>query len=157
MRGRKSRRGARSLPCDAVRSAISAGLDGERPGLSRATVTAHVGDCRGCARYEEGVRAIREQMSLRASRRPPEALKALLARELATTVASTPPPLERRSRRGIPSPGWRRTARWAAALLPAAALTVALPLGALSAAQGKPTHAPTPCTQNLRSPRASAP
>jgi predicted anti-sigma-YlaC factor YlaD len=147
---------AEGLSCDAVRLAISARLDGELSPLTGAATTAHVADCEGCRHFLEGARLLGPQMTLRAARRPPEALKELLAGEWARAVAPTPP-LDPGLRWRMPRPGWRRTVRWAGAFVPAAALVVALPLGALSAAQGKPTHASTPCTQNLHARRWSAP
>jgi len=150
MRRRRGGTGAEALSCDTVRLAISAGLDGEPVDLAGARVAAHMADCESCRQFAEGARVLRGHMSLRTSRRAPEALKDLLAGEWVDPVALAPP-LGAGLGRTLPRPGWGRTARWAGALVPAVALVVALPLGALSAAQAKPTHAPTPCTRNLRS------
>jgi hypothetical protein len=120
-RRRRGSEGSGALACDAIRLAISAGLDGEpsRPGTGASA--AHLATCADCRQFEVGARALQRQVSLRASRKAPEALKDLLTRELAHT--------------------------------PVAALIVVLPLGPLSGATGKPTHASTPCTVNLRSHR----
>jgi predicted anti-sigma-YlaC factor YlaD len=157
MRRRRTARRAGALPCEVVRVAISAGLDGEVADLSGAIVAAHVAGCPGCRRFQEGAAVLQQGITLRASRPPPAALKERLAGEWVETVAVMPPPVAGRSRRSVPRPGWHRTIRWAGVLVPAAALVVALPLGALSAAQGKPSHASTPCTRNLRSPWVSPP
>jgi predicted anti-sigma-YlaC factor YlaD len=151
-RRRRGSEGSGALACDAIRLAISAGLDGEpsRPGTGASA--AHLATCADCRQFEVGARALQRQVSLRASRKAPEALKDLLTRELAHTV--TPPPLPSgRAGRPLPHRRWRRTAQWAGALIPVAALIVVLPLGPLSGATGKPTHASTPCTVNLRSHR----
>jgi anti-sigma factor RsiW len=145
-----------ALLCDTVQLAISAGLDGEPVDLAGARVAAHMADCESCRQFDEGARLLRGQLSLRTSRRAPGALKELLAGELVDSVGPAPP-LAAGLGRALPRPGWGRMVRWAGALIPAAAVVVALPLGALSAAQAKPTHAPTPCTQNLRSYPMSSP
>jgi predicted anti-sigma-YlaC factor YlaD len=141
----------RGLSCDAVRLAISASLDGEPSRLGTGAAAAHQAACADCRQFEAGARALQRQVSLRASRQAPEALKELLARELAHNVA--PPLSSGRAKRPVPNRGWRRTVQWAGALIPAAALIVVLPLGPLSGAAGKPTHAPTPCTVSLGSHR----
>jgi hypothetical protein len=139
--------------CDAVRQAISASLDDESPGLRPWTRRAHLRRCPECRRFEAGVQTLTMPMFLEGSRRAPDDLKERLAGAL---IRPDDPPLVPvreqgldKGRRLVPHVGWRRSMRWAGALVPTVALGVLLPLGAFSAASGRPTHASTPCTVNV--------
>jgi len=151
-RRRESRRRRRAEPlsCSTVREAISASLDGERPGIGAKETETHLARCPECRRFQLSVSALPRQVGLQSSRRAPDALKELLRIELARAAGPVSPatPLSRRMGRGFP---WRRSARWIGALAPAVVAAVVLPLGALSSAHGLPTHAPSPCTLHLRS------
>jgi anti-sigma factor RsiW len=138
----------RAPTCDTVRQAISASLDGESPGLRTRRRRAHLRRCQECRLFEAGVEALAAPMFLDGSRRVPDDLQETLVRALAGRA--DPPPAAARARLGAPRVGWRRSVQWAGALGPALALVVLLPLGAFSAASGRPTHASTPCTVNLR-------
>jgi hypothetical protein len=135
--------------CDAVRQAVSASFDDESPGLRAWTRRAHLRRCPECRRFEAGVQALTVPMFLDGSRLAPDDLKESLAGALIRPDGSSPAPGEERGRRPVPRLGWRRPVQWAGALVPTVALGVLLPLGAFSAASGRPTHASTPCTVNV--------
>jgi hypothetical protein len=136
--------------CDAVRQAVSASLDDEPPGLRAWTRRAHLRRCPECRRFEAGVQEITVPMFLNGSRRAPADLKERLAGALIRPDGLVLDPGRERGRRLAPHVGWRRRVQWAGALVPTVALGVLLPLGAFSAASGRPTHASTPCTVNVR-------
>lgn len=140
-----------SLSCDSVRDAISARLDSEHSGAGSKPVDAHLATCEYCQRFEAEATALTRQAGLQASRPAPDALKSLLAAELAQTVGPPSPRATRRAPQVRPAIGLRHSARWAGALAPAAVVAIAIPLGALRGPMGHPTHPKTPCTVHLTS------
>jgi anti-sigma factor RsiW len=135
-----------STPCDQVREAISAELDGEASSLRAKDVRSHVSHCEECLRFQAAARALNGRVSLQVSPPVPADLKDRLARELDSIV--TPPSRHWRHIGRVSE--WRSGVRWVGALAPAAFVAVVLPLGALSTPREVPTHAPTPCTISLR-------
>jgi anti-sigma factor RsiW len=137
---------AGSIPCDQVREAISAELDGEVSSLRANDVRSHVSNCEECLRFRAATRALNGRVGLQVSRPVPADLKDRLARELDPIVI----PSSRHWRRIGRVSEWRGGVRWVGALAPAVFVAVVLPLGALSTPRAVPTHAPTPCTISLR-------
>jgi hypothetical protein len=138
-----------------VRVAISATRDAEEPGVGSKPVALHLVTCAECRRFEAETKVLAKVASLQASRAVPDALKDLLANELARTVGSLVPPRRQRTWQLQPVTGLRRGARWFGALAPAAVVVIAIPLGALNGPIGHPTDPKTPCTVHLTSARVA--
>jgi predicted anti-sigma-YlaC factor YlaD len=51
-----------SMDCIGIREAISAGIDGEDPTLTRAEIDSHLRDCGACRQFEAHARELREQI-----------------------------------------------------------------------------------------------
>jgi anti-sigma factor RsiW len=138
------------IPCERMREAISAEIDGEASDIRAKDVRFHLAHCEECLRFQTGTRALGRQVNLQSSRPVPADVQERLAIEMVRTVATAPRVSPRRSWNIRRASEWRRGARWVGALAPAAFVAVVLPLGALSTPREIPTHASTPCTISLR-------
>jgi anti-sigma factor RsiW len=136
--------------CESIRSAISARVDGERLGTTPKAIDTHLGVCPECRRFEAGVLTLDHQIGLQATRPAPDALKELLVTELERVVGPARRRWRTRTRQIRSTADWRRVGQWAGGLTPVALLAVFVPLGALSSPHAIPSHAPTPCTVNLK-------
>jgi hypothetical protein len=143
-------RGAKAvLRCHDAQEAVSARLDGERLTVPTAALGAHLDGCRACRDFETDVMALGRRLSLRAPRPAP----AELLNTLVAVLEPAPRPRfwsarQWRSDHG-PSSGLARVTGWAAAVVPAGLVAVALPLGVGSHPNLVPTRPPTPCTVGL--------
>ena len=149
MIGSRRVRTAAAVPCDQVREAISAGLDGEVPGLPLRDTETHLARCAACRQFQARVMAVNPALALEVSRPAPTELKQALATEWAQSIRPVPSFVRRGSLGVGRRTPWRRRLQWASALTPALLLAVALPLGALSSPHEVPSHAQTPCTADL--------
>lgn len=162
------------VDCPSVRAALSAALDGEDPGMPPASARRHVEACPGCRAFGLAAGTLDGQLGVLPSRPVPAAVLdrvlagAGVAGSVAPASAGTPPGARRPGDgvgRRVAAAGralrvqaavaaadghpWRRAARWATVTTPVAALSIALPLGALGQPRLDPTHQPTPCTASL--------
>ncbi len=110
------------MDCDAYRDAISAGLDGEEPGIDADRVALHLASCGRCADFAAGAGALHRATRLREAEAVPDLVGAVLAR------AATP----RRHQ-----PEWARYALFAVAL---SQLLLAVPLVILGRDLGASVH-----------------
>jgi predicted anti-sigma-YlaC factor YlaD len=119
---------AGAVPCDRIRQAISADIDGERPGVMTKMIDSHVTHSRGCQQYRAGIVALTRETNLQTSRLVPAGLKEPLGTEMRQVLGPAPlvaPRLPRHIRGIAPC---RHSARWLGALAPAAFITVVLTL-----------------------------
>ncbi len=122
--------------CSEAREALSARLDGEATGMGKETLERHLAGCVGCRRFAAAIDTLTVELRSSRAETAPQLAPAILARIDA----------ERRARR-------------AGAAVRAAAVVLALasvPLGTLAATARPvvaPTHAATPCTAGLHTPR----
>jgi hypothetical protein len=138
------------IPCERMREAISAEIDGEASGIRAKDVRFHLAHCEECLRFQIGTRALGRQVNLQISRPVPADLKERLAVEMVQSAATAPHVSRRRPWNIWRASEWRRGVRWVGALAPAAFVAVVLPMGTLSTPREIPTHASTPCTISLR-------
>jgi hypothetical protein len=137
------------VSCEEAREAISARLDGEQPPFSAASLDAHIVLCQPCREFEGAALAIGRRLRLRARRPVPDDLV-----ETLVSLMSPPPrpilvPLGRRRSGAGSGFGYAHTARWAAAILPAALAATAISFGVGSHPRLVPTRPPSPCTVGL--------
>jgi len=66
-------------PCDVVREAVSAELDGEDAGLAPAEVQAHLATCAGCRSFAGGVAALSRSVRVRPAEPVPDLTASILA------------------------------------------------------------------------------
>ena len=152
MRGRlRSGRSERSeLTCARVRQAISAGLDGEAPGIRARRVAGHVAQCEGCRHFQRLAPMLDRLVGVSASRPVPGSLKDTLTSEWLRALGGVSPGSPRKPRTIDAGHSWHGRLQWVGALCPAVLLVVIVPLGALSGPHEVPSHASTPCTVDLR-------
>jgi predicted anti-sigma-YlaC factor YlaD len=108
--------------CRAVQEALSAGLDGEDPGLAPDVVASHVEACAGCRGWEQGAAEASRRLRVRPAPAAVDLAPAVLAALRSTDV-------------GIPTRRWTRLALLVTALLQLAVCLPAL-LGADDSAVG---------------------
>jgi anti-sigma factor RsiW len=144
--------GARRRPpiaCEEAQEAVSAGLDGERPALSRPVLEAHLAVCEVCRHFGADAAAIGRSARVLSTVPVPGGL-------VASLLPLVEPAPRRRSvrlrgaggRAGRRSP-WARTAQWAGAMAPAIVAAVALPLGVGAHPHLVPDRPPSTCTAGL--------
>lgn len=135
------------VSCEAVREAISARFDGERPTVGGEVAAAHVAACPVCEAFQESLVPLARQVRLRVSRSVPEGL----AQGLTPPGCGDPRPAwSGRLRLGhLPVSRWLRAAQWAGAVVPAGVAIPALALGAFAHVHIVPSHVLTPCTASL--------
>src|SRR5580692_9558613 len=63
------------IPCESMREAISAEIDGEAPGIRGKDVRFHLAHCEDCLRFQTGSTALDRQVNLQISRPVPADLK----------------------------------------------------------------------------------
>jgi predicted anti-sigma-YlaC factor YlaD len=137
--------------CDRICQAISAELDGEKPGIRSRRIISHVSRCQGCREFQQLAPSLGGWVGVNSSHPVPERLSQALLQEARTSerprsaLANRP----RRSARAFGDHPWRRRAQWIGALSPSVILVVILPLGALSSPREIPSHDRTPCTVDL--------
>jgi predicted anti-sigma-YlaC factor YlaD len=66
------------MSCDQVRTALSALVDGEEPGLSRADLRTHVASCAACAAFAERTDALRRMTLLAPAPEVPDHTEAIV-------------------------------------------------------------------------------
>jgi predicted anti-sigma-YlaC factor YlaD len=137
------------IACADAQESISAGLDGERPPLSRPVLEAHLATCEVCRYFGTNVTGIGRSARVRSTVPVPEGLVA----SLLPLVEPTPRRAWVRLRAGRRREGrrstWARTAQWAGAMAPAIAAAVALPLGVWTHPHLVPDRPPSTCTVGL--------
>jgi hypothetical protein len=78
------------IPCESMREAISAEIDGEASGIRSKDVRFHVAHCEDCLRFQTGSTALGCQVNLQISRPVPADLKERLAIEMVRAVGPAP-------------------------------------------------------------------
>lgn len=134
------------IACEEAQEAVSARLDHEPPPLAGPLVDLHLAKCPACREFEATALDIGRRARLRAPRPVPDDLVANLVGLLGPAFPGLAP---RRRWNGAPSFGWASTARWAGALVPAAAAVTAISVGVGSHPVLVPSRPPTPCTISL--------
>jgi predicted anti-sigma-YlaC factor YlaD len=66
------------MRCDAIREAISAGLDGEAAGLDPPAIDAHTRDCAACAAWADDATTVHRAVRVRAAEPVPDLSAAIL-------------------------------------------------------------------------------
>ena len=79
-----------SMDCDRCRAAISAQLDGEDPGLGRATVESHLAGCAGCRDFATGAARVHRMIRVTPAEPVPDLTESILA---AIDESVTPAPV----------------------------------------------------------------
>jgi anti-sigma factor RsiW len=137
------------VACADAQETISAGLDGERPPLSRPVLGAHLASCEVCRDFEANVTGMGRSARLRSAVPVPDGLVA----SLLPLLEPAPRPALVRARAGRRETGrrsiWARTAQWAGAVAPAIVAAVALPLGVGTHPHLVPDRPPSACTIGL--------
>ena len=145
----RSRARAAVVTCEGAKESISARLDGERHPLAEPALAHHLAGCRACRDFEADAVAIGRRALLRAPRPVPGDLVASLVPLLEASPTGLLATKRHRHRARAPSFGWTSSARWAAALVPAATAIVAVSVGVGSNPHLVPTRPPSPCTVGL--------
>lgn len=103
-------------PCDPIREAVSAALDGEQAGLPQAQVDAHLATCAGCRAFAEGAVVLNRSVRVRPAEDVPDLTAAILG-----------PPARPRldAAGGAAPPAW---ARYGLLTVAATVLILALPV-----------------------------
>jgi predicted anti-sigma-YlaC factor YlaD len=135
----------RRLTCRQVREQLSAALDGEAPGLLGREATHHLAGCGACREFEGRAASVTRQLRLRLLEPAPDLCDQILRRIALEPGAPDLSPASRRRRR-LPA---RRTARWAAALVPLAIATSGFASSAFATTRVVPTRPVTACTAAL--------
>ena len=80
------------MDCDRCRAAISAQLDGEEPGLGRATIESHLAECAGCRDFATGAARVHRMIRVTPAEPVPDLTESILA-AIDETVAPAPAPV----------------------------------------------------------------
>lgn len=99
------------IPCERMREAISAEIDGEAPGIRGKDVRFHLAHCEDCFRFQTESRALGWQVNLQISRPVPADVKERLTIEMVRTVGTAPYVSRRRSWNIRRVSEWRRGVR----------------------------------------------
>jgi predicted anti-sigma-YlaC factor YlaD len=116
------------MRCESIRTAISAELDGEDPGLPRSAVDAHLSTCTACRAFEAGARRMHRRFRIAAAAPVPD-----LTPEVMRAVAAQPTGAPRRDERVL-------LLRWCLALVALVQLGMAVPALVLGDDAGIPPH-----------------
>jgi predicted anti-sigma-YlaC factor YlaD len=117
------------MRCESIRTAVSAELDGEDPGIPRAVVDAHLFTCPGCREFEADARRVHGRFRVAAAAPVPD----LTAAVMRAVGEEHPAAADRRDERVL-------LLRWCLALVALVQLGMAVPALVLGDDAGIPTH-----------------
>jgi predicted anti-sigma-YlaC factor YlaD len=117
------------MRCESIRTAISAELDGEEPGIERAAVDAHLFTCAPCREFEQEAARLHPRLRLAAATRVPDVTEAVL-HAVEHEDGRTPRAHDERV----------QILRWCLALVALLQLVLAVPALLLGDDAGIPTH-----------------
>jgi hypothetical protein len=160
MRRVRIRPGAKGdVSCQLIRQAISAEIDGEKPGIRARLTVSHLTHCQQCRQFQQLAPTLGGLVGVTRSRPVPGPLRAALLNEVRSSERSSSDRAvwSRRSVKAVTEQRWGRRIQWIGALTPAAFLLVVLPLGVLSSPREVPSHDSTPCTVDLPAPHGGLP